>query len=89
MSHRSSSTAGRQIRVQLQGVLSGLREVQSAIAVAVAALSAQNADLDADVARLLRRTVGDKLEDQIERLDAVLRQLGPAELRRKPARRKK
>ena len=77
MSVRSSGAPGRPVRTQLQEVVAHLRELRSAIAVAVAALRNQNADLDEDVARLLRQTVGQRLEDQIQRLEGVLRQLAP------------
>ncbi len=83
MSLRSSRPPGRPVRAHLEEIVSQLRELKSAVAVAVAALRAQNADLDEDVARLLRQTVGDKLQDQIEHLEALLRGLEP------PARHKK
>jgi hypothetical protein len=57
--------------------------MQSSVAVAVAALRAQSADIDEDVARLLVRSVSDPLQDQIDTIKSVLRNLTP------PARRKR
>ena len=61
--------------LQLREVIERLRAVQSSVAVAVAALRAQNADIDEDVARLLVRSVSDPLQDQIDSIKSVLRQL--------------
>ncbi len=47
--------------------------MQSSVAVAVAALRGQNADIDEDVARLLVRSVSDPLQDQIDSIKSVLR----------------
>ena len=48
-----------------------LRQIQSAVVVAVAALRQQNCELDQDVANLLRRSVSDRIADQIDRLQAT------------------
>ena len=55
-------------RAQLAEVVLQLRQVQSAIQVAVAVLKAQRSDLDEDVASVLRYGGANRLEDQIERL---------------------
>jgi hypothetical protein len=48
-----------------------LRHIQSAVIVAVAALRQQNCELDEDIARLLQRCVCDRLDDQLEKLEAA------------------
>jgi hypothetical protein len=63
----------RSIRTELGQVISHLRQVQSAVVVAVAALRQQNCELDEDIARVLQRSVADRLHEQIERLEAVTR----------------
>jgi hypothetical protein len=45
--------------------------VQSAVIVAIAALRRQNCELDEDIARLLQRCVCDRLDDQLEKLEAA------------------
>jgi hypothetical protein len=47
-----------------------LRHIRSAVIVAIAALRRQNCELDEDIARLLQRCVCDRLDDQIEKLEA-------------------
>jgi hypothetical protein len=63
----------RSERKELEQVISQLRQVQSAVAVAVAALRQQNCELDEDIATVLQRSVADRLHEQIERLDALAR----------------
>jgi hypothetical protein len=63
----------RSIRTELGQVISHLRQVQSAVVVAVAALRQQNCELDEDIAAVLQRSVADRLHEQIERLEAVTR----------------
>jgi DNA anti-recombination protein RmuC len=63
----------RSIRTELGQVISHLRQVQSAVVVAVAALRQQNCELDEDIARVLQRSVADRLHEQIERLEAMTR----------------
>jgi hypothetical protein len=53
-----------------------LRQVQSAVVVAVAALRQQNCELDEDIATVLQRSVADRLHDHIERLEALMSTLG-------------
>jgi hypothetical protein len=61
------------MRVQLGEVAAQLRQVQSTVVVVVAALRQQNCELDEDVARVLQRSVADRLQDQIERLETLMR----------------
>jgi hypothetical protein len=63
----------RSMRAQLGEVALHLRQVQSAVVVAVAALKQQNCELDADIATVLQRSVADRIQDQIERLEALMR----------------
>jgi hypothetical protein len=65
----------RTIRSQLEEVAAQLRQVQSAVVVAVAALKQQNCELDEDIATVLKRSVADRIEDQIERLELLARSL--------------
>ena len=70
------------VRVELQTVIGNLRQLQSTLAVAVGALRHQNADIDADIANLLQRSVGDTLQEQIELLEAIVRRLPAARPRK-------
>lgn len=94
----SSGKSNRELRVELNEVIAHLHHLQSALAVAVGALREQNADIDADIASLLRTSVRDPLQRQIERLERLARHLHvspapapsprkPARLRRRPTRR--
>jgi hypothetical protein len=74
MATRSTSQIPRAV-ARLKEVSDRLRAIQSSVAVAVAALRGQNADIDEDVARLLMRAVSDPLQDQIDSIKSVLRLL--------------
>jgi hypothetical protein len=63
----------RSVKAQLGEVVLHLRQVQSAVVVAVAALKQQNCELDEDIAAVLLRSVADRIQDQIERLEATMR----------------
>jgi membrane carboxypeptidase/penicillin-binding protein PbpC len=63
----------RTVRTQLSEVVVHLRQMQSAVVVAVAALRQQNCELDEDIATVLQRSVADRIEDQIERLEVAMR----------------
>ena len=63
----------RSVRNELSQVISHLRQVQSAVVVAVAALRQQNCELDEDIATVLQRSVADRLHEQVERLEAITR----------------
>ena len=75
MVSRKSESRSRIIRTQVQEVVLHLRQIQSAIVVAVAALRQQNSDLDEDIANVLQRSVADRIQDQIEQLEAVTRRV--------------
>ena len=57
--------------VQLGEVLHHLHLIQSAVVVAVAALRHQNCELDVDISNVLQRSVADRIQDQIERLEVI------------------
>lgn len=63
----------RSVRNELGQVISHLRQIQSAVVVAVAALRQQNCELDEDIATVLQRSVADRLHEQVERLEAITR----------------
>jgi DNA anti-recombination protein RmuC len=63
------------VRAQLGEVVQQLRQVQSAVVVAVAALRQQNCELDEDIATVLQRSVADRIHDLIERLETMHRAL--------------
>jgi aminoglycoside phosphotransferase (APT) family kinase protein len=56
---------------ELGEVLRHLHQIQSAVVVAVAALRYQNCELDADISNLLQRSVADRIQDQIDRLELL------------------
>lgn len=62
----------RSIRGPLSEAILHLRQVQSAVVVAVAALRQQNCELDEDIATVLQRNVADRIHDQIERLESLM-----------------
>jgi hypothetical protein len=66
----------RSARGELGAVVGQLRQVQSAVVVAVAALRQQNCELDEDIAVVLQRSVADRLHDQIDRLEGLMRVMG-------------
>ena len=61
----------RATQVRLGEVLRHLQLIQSSVVVAVAALRQQNCELDADISRVLQRSVADRIQDQIERLERL------------------
>jgi len=73
MNSGRSVSRSQRVRTQIGEVLLHLRHVQSAVAVAVAALRRQNCELDEDVANVLQHSVTDRLQDQIEKLEIVVR----------------
>ena len=70
-----SISKARSPRGELGAVVTQLRNVQSAAVVAVAALKQQNCELDADIATVLQRSVVDRIHDQVERLEALMREV--------------
>jgi hypothetical protein len=68
----------RPVRAELQEVIARLKGLQSTLTVAVSALRHQNADIDADIANLLQRSVGDPLQQQVEKLETLLTRLAAA-----------
>ena len=66
-----SISRARAVR-RLGEVVLQLRQVQSAVVVAVAALKRQNCELDEDIATVLQRSVVDRIHEQIERLEELM-----------------
>ena len=58
-----------ELSVQIREVLLHLHQIRSAVVVAVAALRQQNCELDADISNVLQRSVADRIQDQIDRLE--------------------
>lgn len=79
MVNRSS----RPLRDELQEIVHHLRQLPAILAVAVATLREQSADLDADVATLLQRAVSDPLHQQVDKLEALLGRLPAAPPRKR------
>jgi exonuclease V gamma subunit len=75
----------RLIRSQVEEVVLHLRQIQSSVAVAAAALKHQNCELDQDIANVLYRGVADKLQDQSERLEAIVRSIATLDRKSKHA----
>jgi hypothetical protein len=71
MAANSSRAGSRTVSAQLGDVLIHLHQIQSAVVVAVAALRQQNCELDADISSVLQRSVADRIQDQIERLETL------------------
>ena len=71
MAAKSSRAAAQTVNAQLGDMLIHLHQIQSAVVVAVAALRQQNCELDADISSVLQRSVADRIQDQIERLETL------------------
>jgi hypothetical protein len=67
----AAKSQARAAHVQVGEVLRNLYLIQSAVVVAVAALRHQNCELDADISNVLQRSVADRIQDQIERLELL------------------
>ena len=66
-----AKSQARAVHVQVGEVLHHLHLIQSAVVVAVAALRHQNCELDVDISNVLQRSVADRIQDQIERLELL------------------
>jgi hypothetical protein len=64
-------SATRARYAELGELLRQLHQIQSAVVVAVAALRHQNCELDVDISNVLQRSVADRIQDQIERLERL------------------
>ena len=67
------------VRSQLSELILHLHQIRSAVIVSAAALRRQNCELDEDVANVLQRSVADRIQDQIDRVEGALLLLAPAE----------
>ncbi len=61
----------RVVPSEMKELLRQLQQIQSAVVVSVAALRQQNCELDADISSVLQRSVADRIQDQIERLERL------------------
>ena len=68
----------RASKLEVAEVVRHLHQIQSAVVVAVAALRHQNCELDRDVSNVLQRSVADRIQDQIERLELLSHRTGRA-----------
>lgn len=59
------------IRTQLAEHLDSLHFVNGALIVCIQALRQQAAEMDEEIALVLQRTVGDKLDETIDRIEAI------------------
>jgi hypothetical protein len=84
MASGSSVSKPRLMCARMGEVVLHLRQIQSAVVVAVAALKQQNCELDEDVANLLQRSVADRIQEQIERLEITVRMAGGLRPKRQP-----
>jgi hypothetical protein len=64
--------ARRLVERQLADLSRDLEQIHSAVTVAVAALRQQASGIDEDIAHVLQRGAADRIQDQIERAEAVL-----------------
>lgn len=65
------ASEAEQIRSQLAHHVGALRFVNGTLAVCVQALQQQNAELDAEIACVLQRTAGDKLDATTDSIEAL------------------
>jgi hypothetical protein len=69
-------TLHRQIQLHLKPTVERLRLAQAAITTSAVVLRQQNADCDADVARVLLYCAAEPLDREIERIEALMETLG-------------
>ena len=67
---KPGSTA-QKVCSQVAEIVLHLRDIQSAVVVAAAALKHQKCELDEDVAHVLSSSVADRIQDQIDRLESA------------------
>ena len=71
ISGMAAKSRTRAAHVEVAEVLLHLHQIQSAVVVAVAALRHQNCEHDEDISNVLQRSVADRIQDQIERLELL------------------
>jgi triosephosphate isomerase len=69
--HSSRRTRVAALREQLADHIGALRMANSSLMVCVQALQQQNAEMDADIARVLQRQVSDPLDAATEGIEAL------------------
>jgi hypothetical protein len=67
----SAAAAPAEVARLLEEAIRGLEQIHSTVTVAVAALRQQASGLDEDIASVLSRGAGDRIQDQIEKLEAA------------------
>jgi hypothetical protein len=67
----ATKSRARAAQVEVGEVLLHLQQIQSAVVVAVAALRHQNCEHDVDISNVLQRSVADRIQDQIDRLELL------------------
>jgi hypothetical protein len=72
MAPGKSASRTQTVRSQVAEVVLHLRDIQSAVVVAAAALKQQKCELDEDIAHVLSRSVADRIQDQIDRLEITV-----------------
>jgi hypothetical protein len=72
--------ARRLMERQLAELTRDLEQIHSAVAVAVAALRQQASGIDEDIANVLQRGAGDRIQDQVDRVEAVLAALSECQM---------
>jgi hypothetical protein len=83
VSGKSFSKTGS-FRGPLGQVVVQLRQVQSAVVVAIAALRQQNCELDEDIATVLQRSVAERIHEQIETLEELIQKADPVKKKGDP-----
>jgi hypothetical protein len=73
----SSTSRSGAVRGQLSELVAHLHQIRSAVVVSAAALRRQNCELDDDIANVLQRSVADRIQDQIDRVEGALLLLAP------------
>ena len=75
-SDTQASLRAQVLTSRLPEIISRLRVIQSAVVVAGMALKQQNCELDEDIATVLQRSVADRIQDQLDSLEALVRAAG-------------
>ena len=69
---RSRVLDQERLQEALEDHIRGLNQAMSAVIVSVAALRRQNCDIDEDIARVLERSAADRLDIEIEKVQAIV-----------------
>jgi hypothetical protein len=72
---RKTQPPPHHVQKELDEVVLQLKQVQSAVVVAALALRQQASELDEDIANVLQQSIGNRLQDQVEKLEALQKAL--------------